>query len=595
MAETLTPNPISNPNNNKPPIVAPTTPFFLASNDDQLERAAARAARAAAFRRKPVEIVPPRNSLSSDSCLDRHQIMELFHNCVKLASENKITQKNTWELKLIDHLSEIIKVEEENNNAATNFQRASCTLETGVKIYAVRVDAWHADAYRVLGGISRTGLGDEHEFSIGGTRTCIARNGKKSVKETERKVSPLSTVESSFEALNIKKFDVAFTVDPLYHQTSAQFDEGGAKGLLLCNLGVYGGCRVLFDSQEVPAECISSTNGSTSSNLVDVFFAKDNDHDVTISDEDVDMGIPTMQNYTEDTVQYMPLVGDSFENVGSLFCRGLGYESARNAWAGPDHWKYSKPNGPESISVHDSRLDGACKRPKSKSSWASDIDFIKNLDDKVPDIFVPVKNPKSLLLPTRKVPFPNKLPEDWHYQPEDLVKLFLLPHVMCLGKIRKVSGSLLQGDDVTFPSWDHESTVYGSCDDNFIHRDTEEDILVSEPRRVDKIEVEYDETSKQVDIHVLKKTLWTLMQGSMQTPEVMHADGISFRHILTTFPDDCKASVTRDISPHLCFICLLHLANEHELTIIGCPNFDDLSIHLPVACEDIGEVIQASS
>lgn len=67
---------------------------------------------------------------------------------------------------------------------------------------------------------------------------------------------------------------VAFTVDPLYHQTSAQFDEGGAKGLLLCNLGVYGGCRVLFDSQEVPAECISSTNGSTSSNLVDVFFAK---------------------------------------------------------------------------------------------------------------------------------------------------------------------------------------------------------------------------------------------------------------------------------------------------------------------------------
>lgn len=88
MAETLTPNPISNPNNNKPPIVAPTTPFFLASNDDQLERAAARAARAAAFRRKPVEIVPPRNSLSSDSCLDRHQIMELFHNCVKLASEN---------------------------------------------------------------------------------------------------------------------------------------------------------------------------------------------------------------------------------------------------------------------------------------------------------------------------------------------------------------------------------------------------------------------------------------------------------------------------------------------------------------------------
>ncbi|KAI8032010.1 Condensin complex subunit 2 [Camellia lanceoleosa] len=60
-----------------------------------------------------------------------------------------------------------------------------------------------------------------------------------SKKEQERKVSPLSTLESSFEALNVKKFDVAFAVDPLYHQTSAQFDEGGAKGLLLNNLGVY--------------------------------------------------------------------------------------------------------------------------------------------------------------------------------------------------------------------------------------------------------------------------------------------------------------------------------------------------------------------
>lgn len=28
-------------------------------------------------------------------------------------------------------------------------------------------------------------------------------------------------------------------------------------------------------------------------------WSADNDHDVTISDEDVDMGIPTMQNYTE--------------------------------------------------------------------------------------------------------------------------------------------------------------------------------------------------------------------------------------------------------------------------------------------------------
>lgn len=36
--------------------------------------------------------------------------------------EQKINQKNTWELNLIDHLCEIIKVEDENN-AETNFQK----------------------------------------------------------------------------------------------------------------------------------------------------------------------------------------------------------------------------------------------------------------------------------------------------------------------------------------------------------------------------------------------------------------------------------------------------------------------------------------
>ncbi|GMP53927.1 hypothetical protein CsSME_00019241 [Camellia sinensis var. sinensis] len=44
------------------------------------------------------------------------------------------------------------------------------------------------------------------------------RNSK---KEQEMKVSPLSTLESSFEPLNAKKFNVAFAVDPLYHHASA--------------------------------------------------------------------------------------------------------------------------------------------------------------------------------------------------------------------------------------------------------------------------------------------------------------------------------------------------------------------------------------
>lgn len=69
-------------------------------------------------------------------------------------------------------------------------------------------------------------------------------------------------------------FSVAFAVDPLYHQTSAQFDEGGAKGLLLNNLGVYGNCRVLFDSLEVPGKCTISENAQDKLDTIDLSFAK---------------------------------------------------------------------------------------------------------------------------------------------------------------------------------------------------------------------------------------------------------------------------------------------------------------------------------
>jgi hypothetical protein len=39
--------------------------------------------------------------------------------------------------------------------------QASCTLEAGVKIYSLRVDSVHSEAYKVLGGINRAGRGEE--------------------------------------------------------------------------------------------------------------------------------------------------------------------------------------------------------------------------------------------------------------------------------------------------------------------------------------------------------------------------------------------------------------------------------------------------
>ncbi len=37
------------------------------------------------------------------------QVRDMYINCLKLASEGKITSKNTWQLKLIDHLDDLVK------------------------------------------------------------------------------------------------------------------------------------------------------------------------------------------------------------------------------------------------------------------------------------------------------------------------------------------------------------------------------------------------------------------------------------------------------------------------------------------------------
>ncbi|PON84523.1 Condensin complex subunit 2/barren [Trema orientale] len=673
MAELLSPDP-SNAQKQRVPMASrlqsPTSPFFLGSNDDQLERAQARAARAAAIRRKSVAVNKLPSYGDTDPCLGKQQILELFQNCIRLASENKINQKNTWELTLIDHLTEIIKVEE--NDMETNFQKASCTLEAGVKIYSLRVDSVHSEAYKVLGGMNRAGQENEQVDTGEAANVDGGQEGGHSKKEIERKISPLSTLESSFEALNVKKFDVAFAVDPLYHQTSAQFDEGGAKGLLMNNLGVYGGCKVLFDSLEVPGKCVSGYNQHDKSNTIDLSFAREhveqmvlnmrmkeeisptlrtivnrfdednrrpsdfhyssqisaedaiyneaefdgdpiedcvtwsNDHDdeTTMVDEGPDFGDSTFTDYQEENEPYTFQdhdTDDRFEKVDGYLFLSLGLASKQNAWAGPEHWKYRKTKDSEVDHPQENGSALTTKKKRNQKQLELEIDFTKYLDKEMPDIFAPPKNPKSLLLPVNKAQSNTKLPEDCHYQPENLVKLFLLPNLKCIGRrSRKFSDdSRQQCDDYGQSSfWDDDNVHGDQYDEGIIHSDDDESsTLVSQPRQVNKIEVQYDKTSKQVDVQALKETLWVHIQESHQVPiqaklaiskmdrcssSVDQEEPVSFRKILDSFPSDSKAAATiNDVSPHLCFICLLHLANENGLSIRGHTNMDDLSILLP--------------
>lgn len=674
---------------------SPARVLLLNNNDDEFERAQARAVRAAANRKKSLLGNDGNggaggigrsisSQLRDEDLLDKDQILDLLQNCIKLTSENKINQRNTWELSLIDHLSDIIKVDDDDTE--TNFQKASCTLEAGVKIYSLRVDSVHTEAYKVLGGINRTGTGDQNENGNGEEgENGVTDEDQSDGKKNFQKISdPSSTLEPSFESLNVKKFDVAFTVDPLYHQTSAQFDEGGAKGLLLNTLGVYNDCRIVFDSWDIPGKSIKSgfTQNKESFETINISFIKDcieqmvmdlqtkreisptlkeilrlfddpyrnsaeailtmQNEDETLDssldnqdslDEEVGMdeafdvsprdfecngnggvlkddglnsldsvsgGAVTSEWPDNEEMGYGELELEynkellSEKTIDYLFL-GMGVSSRSNAWAGPDHWKYRRVKDVQQSSDVGNEASSNDNKLKRRKREPFSIDFLNRPDTETGSAFAPPKNQRSLLLPQSSSSGKTTLPEDCHYQPEGLVKLFLLPSVMCIGRHgRKISDNSIENSNSFEPSgtWGNEDGFEPNWDD--AQGDIEEEFsnvkMVAQPRKVQKIQVDYDKTSKQVDVHVLKKTLRGSMQDFWRASEMEHDEKpetiMSFKGLLSSLPPDCPAAAPEDISVHLCFICLLHLANEHCLSIRDCPSLDELCIQIPASLQE---------
>lgn len=660
----------------------------LSPNNDDYERAQVRAARAASQRRKSfvgLEAEKSRQKIfGEEDLLGKDQILDLFQNCIKLATENKINQQNTWELCLIDHISEIVNADD-GEDAETNFQKASCTLEAGVKIYAYRVDSVHSETFKVLGGLNRTavdegdGADNDSPQNVDGSEED---NGSKK-KDSQKKVSTSSATLESYDALNVKKFDVAFTVDPLFNQMSAQFDEGGAKGLLLNTLSVYSGCKLVFDSSDIPTRYVKSTTGSNGSTTIDLSIMRDcfqklkvdikaeteisptlrellmmlndpyraaaemerarqtaeinaedcGDNQSTVSDEDesgevLDDYVPDQYEEIHAKENAEPAVAMSQDSanwdfnfdgeedreicdqdsLGGIHKASANENDARqlvnwitagldlrsNAWAGPDHWKFKKSQDLQK----DPELSVKAGDKKKMKNEKFSIDFscppLVNMSD-----FAPAADPRSLMMPQSNASISTLLPDDCHYQPEDLVRLFLQPSVMCINHKGKRKSEITRPNSNAFETanmqWaNFDSGVADDWDDENMHSDveySEDKEMIPQPRKVQKIEVDYDKTSKQIDVRVLKETLWEILQDISSLDQDSEELSISFKSLLSQVPTACGAADPGDISVHLCFICLLHLANEHNLCILDCASLDELYIQNVTSDSRASEVI----
>ena len=87
----------------------------------------------------------------------------------------------------------------------------------------------------------------------------------------------------------------------------------------------------------------------------------------------------------------------------------------------------------------------------------------------------------------------------------------------------------------------------------------------------------------QVDVRALKQELWHCLgtaaaAGAADEQPARPSSPVSFQQLLSRIPLGTAAGRPEDLSVHLCFICLLHLANEHGLAVRGVPSLDQLYV-----------------
>ena len=632
---------------------------------------------------------PPRRP----AALSAESVLNLYSNCIKLASENKINAKNTWSLALIDHISEIVR-DSKDEDGQTNFQKSSCTLDAGVKIYASRVDSFHNETFKMLGGMNKVATVEEEEEDVGaegakGDGEGLDGDATSQTTKKRRSTRAVATLEPP-DAHTTKQVDETNVVDPLFQKTSALFDEGGASGLLLNNLSVHRGCNICFDSEEVPeyreptdsaeaplegatvdlssmehilnaahrqaaapgtritpsvrvvedllqglvggvaptaaaaaareALAADQSAGVAGVSLFDfasgdgVQFAEYDDDEDGENDDAFGFG----QNggfddfaggFDDDDTAEAPderigasgvlRLEEKEENAGLEWVVNASL-GGKMAWAGPSHWRFKalpKRLGVGGDAGDEDGAEDANKPAKPRREKGALTYDLENPGEPDEARFTLAATAEELLLVAAPTAVDTLLPPDLGYDPSDLARLSLRPSASVTGAglaggRRGAAGESFGGDDVD----DDGGFGGGDDDDDFgfggfdvVDPDSgpgsaNADGLVAAPRRVEKITVNYARSTKQVDVKELKCALWENINSSETSIPHPETGAHSFHALLETFPEDNLAGATEDISVHMAFICMLHLANEHGLKITDRPSLADLDIsNLPVA------------
>uniref|UniRef100_A0A7M4F4L1 Condensin complex subunit 2 n=1 Tax=Crocodylus porosus TaxID=8502 RepID=A0A7M4F4L1_CROPO len=288
-------------------------------------------------------------------------------------------------------------------------------------------------------------------------------------------------------------------------------------------------------------------------------------------------------------------------------------------WAGPEHWRFKPRHKLEA------GADKEIRKKNAKKVFEINFDEDVNFEPYFQETRAATTMAKSVLESQNKKS--TTLPADFHYDPSSLNRLFLKPDAKVMST---QSSSSDHSDEIGEYDYNNPSDASNFCpasqcansdDDNDpadfggqigdfeltanIAQGFSQEIdgnradimtygesnLVTEPKKVNKIEIQYAKMAKKMDMKKLKQTMWDLLTEAKQKQALAEqskdaeeevAAVVMGEKVLSNLtkelPHRLPSVMAQNLSIPLAFSCLLHLANEKNLRLQGVEDLSDVLI-----------------
>lgn len=305
-------------------------------------------------------------------------------------------------------------------------------------------------------------------------------------------------------------------------------------------------------------------------------------------------------------------------------------------WAGPEHWKIQRPHL-RRLLVETSDVGATRSTRAAKKDFSLDFHAGGTLLLDQQPLFQRA-NPATITLSKSILDERSErdtlLPEDLHFSSTSLLQFFLKPtwaitkrFTAALRSSRPTMSVVEEGDrpdlisnEVAPAYWAEVSQeVPGAAannettppDDNDYYNDDygyedggdilEEEVgpatsrevigdnLVLVARPTLSSAITYARRAKKVDVQELKRVLWREIEMIASASEKLKSKSsksvistTKFTQLITDLPTtDFPKDMLKEVSVPYCFICLLHLANEHNLELSTDTQDGDLKVNIP--------------